>query len=139
MSGGEGEGERRGRGEGERRGEGGAEGGDGGGGEGRSEGRDLAVRWVVRGRVQGVGFRYYVRTHARELGLAGRVRNLPGGEVEIEAGGPAGKVRELEARIRQGPPGAAVAGLAEHALSAAVGAAAAARWGSRFDIDRYEG
>jgi acylphosphatase len=91
----------------------------------------LAMRWVVRGRVQGVGFRYFVRACARQLGLVGRVRNLPGGEVEIEAAGEAGKVRELAAEVRQGPPGARVLGIEEHALPDVPPG-----WDA-FDIDRY--
>ncbi|MBI5208906.1 MAG: acylphosphatase [Elusimicrobia bacterium] len=46
------------------------------------------VRAVVCGRVQGVGFRWFVRDAAARLGLAGWVRNLPDGSVELEAEGP---------------------------------------------------
>ncbi len=77
----------------------------------------MALRLRLRGRVQGVGFRYFVRGRARELGLAGRVRNLPNGEVEIEVAGEAEKVEELERQVREGPPGAAVTGVREEPLS----------------------
>jgi acylphosphatase len=70
---------------------------------------DGAVRLRVEGRVQGVGFRWYVREAARRLGLAGTVRNLPDGAVEIDAAGAADAISALERAAREGPPGAAVA------------------------------
>lgn len=88
-----------------------------------------AVRWLLAGRVQGVGFRYFVRQAARELGLAGRVRNLPGGQVEVEAAGEPEALGRLRERLRQGPPGARVAHLSEEELTAAP------PW-DRFEIDR---
>ena len=45
------------------------------------------VRMIVCGRVQGVGYRYYVKEQAQKLGIKGYVRNLPGGEVEVDAEG----------------------------------------------------
>jgi acylphosphatase len=68
-------------------------------------------RVVVRGRVQGVGFRWFVREHARTLKLAGWVKNLPDGMVELEVEGPAHKVAELMALVAEGPDGAVVAGV----------------------------
>jgi acylphosphatase len=91
-------------------------------------GERVALRLRLRGRVQGVGFRYFARGAARELGLVGRVRNLPDGKVEIEVAGEAAKVAELKAWLRRGPPGAAVTGLDEEPL------AAAPAW-ERFEID----
>jgi acylphosphatase len=59
---------------------------------------------VVRGRVQMVGFRYFVEAEAKKLGLAGWVRNGDGGAtVEVVAEGPPERLRELEAKLRQGP------------------------------------
>jgi acylphosphatase len=58
--------------------------------------------------VQGVGFRWFVRERARALGLAGWVRNLPGGEVEVAASGPDEALRALEAAVAEGPPSARV-------------------------------
>ncbi len=58
---------------------------------------------IVKGRVQGVGFRYFVRREAQELGLVGYVRNLPDDSVEVEAEGPPEKLEELRQRLWQGP------------------------------------
>ena len=74
-------------------------------------------RVVVRGRVQGVGFRWFVREHARTLKLAGWVKNLPDGMVELEVEGPANKVAELMALVAEGPDGAVVAGVDEVQIS----------------------
>jgi len=66
-------------------------------------------RVVVRGRVQGVGFRYYVVRNARDLGVCGTVRNCTDGAVEAVF--QAERVEALEAlirRIREGPPAARV-------------------------------
>lgn len=66
------------------------------------------VRLRVCGRVQGVGFRWFVREQGRRLGLAGYVRNEPDGAVLVEAEGPADLVATLEAAVRRGPDGARV-------------------------------
>lgn len=60
----------------------------------------------VRGRVQGVGFRWWTRAQATRLGLAGTVRNLDDGSVEVHLHGPAAVVDEMVRLLRQGPPGA---------------------------------
>ena len=65
-------------------------------------------RWLVRGTVQGVGFRWFVLRHARRLGLVGYVRNLPDGRVEVAASGEAAKLSELGRELWRGPAGAAV-------------------------------
>jgi len=57
----------------------------------------------VTGRVQGVGFRWWTQRTARGLGLGGSVRNLADGGVEVQAVGPADRVAELEAALREGP------------------------------------
>lgn len=62
----------------------------------------------VRGHVQGVGFRWWARSHARALGLAGSVRNCPDGTVEVKAWGPADRLAELRLLLAEGPPGARV-------------------------------
>ena len=62
------------------------------------------LRWVlIHGRVQGVGFRYFARARATFCGLAGYVRNLPDGEVEVRAAGAQDSLDELVCDLRQGP------------------------------------
>jgi acylphosphatase len=68
----------------------------------------VRVRLVVSGRVQGVGFRWFVREAARQHRLAGWVRNRPDGSVELEASGNDGAFRQFVEEIREGPPGARV-------------------------------
>jgi len=63
---------------------------------------------VVTGRVQGVGFRWFVVDAARRLDLTGWVKNLEDGSVEIHAAGPPEAVEELKALVSKGPPGARV-------------------------------
>lgn len=65
-------------------------------------------RAIVRGRVQGVGFRYSARDVARRSGVAGWVRNRPDGTVEVHAEGPAAAVEQLLDWLASGPPGASV-------------------------------
>jgi acylphosphatase len=62
-----------------------------------------ALHAVVRGDVQGVGFRYFVLRRARESRLAGRVRNRPDGSVECLAEGPRDVLERLLADLRRGP------------------------------------
>ena len=62
----------------------------------------------VSGRVQGVGFRWFVREEARRLGLSGWVTNLPTGEVEVDVGGEASAVDRLRLALGVGPTGATV-------------------------------
>lgn len=59
--------------------------------------REEEVRALVfvRGRVQGVGFRWWTRARALELGLSGHARNLPDGRVEVNAQGPRSAVERL--------------------------------------------
>lgn len=63
---------------------------------------------LVRGCVQGVGFRWGVTTRARSLGLGGSVRNLPDGGVEAFLEGPRDRVASLVDWCRHGPSGARV-------------------------------
>jgi acylphosphatase len=62
----------------------------------------------VRGRVQGVGFRYFVRREAVRLGLAGWVANESDGSVRVVADGPRDALETLLAALREGPPAAIV-------------------------------
>ena len=66
------------------------------------------VRWEVTGRVQGVGFRWFVRQQARRWGVRGWVRNRPDGSVEIAAAGTPDALDGLLAAVHRGPPGAEV-------------------------------
>jgi acylphosphatase len=68
----------------------------------------VRLHLLVRGRVQGVGFRWYVRELARKLGLSGWVRNCPDGAVEIAAEGSEEPLQRLQRELRIGPPGAVV-------------------------------
>lgn len=66
------------------------------------------VTALVRGRVQGVGYRAFVQRHARDLGLAGHVENLADGRVEVMAEGPKDDLDLLLVRVRNGPTHAEV-------------------------------
>ncbi len=68
----------------------------------------VARAWRVEGRVQGVGFRYFVVKRALELGLSGWTMNLYDGSVEVAAAGPEAALDALEAAISAGPPHARV-------------------------------
>jgi acylphosphatase len=68
----------------------------------------LAKRYLISGRVQGVGFRYFTHAVASREGLRGWVRNLPDGRVEAAAEGEHDALERFERRIRTGPPGARV-------------------------------
>lgn len=69
---------------------------------------NTTIHVEVTGRVQRVGFRWFVQEEARRAGLAGWVRNLPSGTVEVVAHGEAAAVERLRALLRDGPPGARV-------------------------------
>lgn len=72
---------------------------------------------LIDGRVQGVGYRWFARNAGRELGLTGKVRNLPDGRVEVHAAGDPDKLAELIGRLREGPPAARVQTIAEEELA----------------------
>jgi acylphosphatase len=63
---------------------------------------------LVRGRVQGVAFRYSACHEAQRLGLTGWVRNTQDGDVEVFAEGPRGKLDALLHWLHRGPPSARV-------------------------------
>lgn len=69
--------------------------------------------YVVRGTVQGVGFRYFVKQVACELELLGMVRNLDDGSVEVIAMGNEEQLSRLSGHLRLGPRGASVRGVEE--------------------------
>jgi acylphosphatase len=78
---------------------------------------DAGYRFVVRGRVQGVGFRWFVMRVANGLQLAGYVRNLPDGQVEVCAKGAPEALETLELELAQGPRGARVESVEKQKLS----------------------
>ena len=67
-----------------------------------------SVRVVVHGRVQGVGFRYFVLREAESMGIAGWVRNRADGAVEVDAEGARPDLERLVAALSRGPSGARV-------------------------------
>jgi len=60
-------------------------------------------RYIVSGRVQGVGFRWFVDREARIIGLVGWVRNNPDGNVEVLASGTEEQLANLRKRLKEGP------------------------------------
>ena len=68
----------------------------------------IARRYLISGRVQGVGFRYFTEEAAAREGVHGWVRNLPDGRVEAAADGDADAVERFERAMRHGPRGARV-------------------------------
>jgi acylphosphatase len=65
---------------------------------------EARAAWRVTGRVQGVGYRYFVARHAQALGLRGWARNLSDGSVEVQAMGTSGALSALERALAEGPP-----------------------------------
>jgi len=76
-----------------------------------------AARYVVRGRVQGVGYRYFVLRHAEELGVAGFARNQADGSVEVVAEGSDTALAKLEGLLREGPAFAHVNNVEREAIA----------------------
>lgn len=64
---------------------------------------DLSLRLVIHGRVQGVGFRYWMTREAEKRRLDGWVRNLPNGSVEALVSGPGAAVQDIIEACRRGP------------------------------------
>ena len=67
-----------------------------------------ARRYLISGRVQGVGYRAFAERAARETGVNGWARNLDDGRVEVHANGTGAQLDDFEARLRQGPRSADV-------------------------------
>ena len=76
-----------------------------------------ARRWFIRGRVQGVGYRYFAQHAAATLGLTGYTRNLDDGRVEVYALGLEGKLSEFAGILHAGPRWADVRGVEEQEAS----------------------
>ena len=71
----------------------------------------MIQRFFVAGQVQGVGYRWFVARHARDLGLAGYARNLADGRVEVVTRGDEASLARLEQILRRGPANAHVTGV----------------------------
>ncbi len=69
---------------------------------------ETSAHMIVKGLVQGVGFRYFVHRHATNLGLKGFAKNLYDGSVEIEVEGPRSSIEELIRLVKVGPRSAQV-------------------------------
>ncbi len=80
-----------------------------------------AKRYLVRGRVQGVGFRWFVEREAHLLGIAGWVRNNHDGSVEVLAQGTRDQLSGLHSRLREGPRAARVDAVEVSEASASAG------------------
>ncbi len=76
----------------------------------------MVLHFLIHGRVQGVGFRWFVQREAAELGLQGWVRNTDNGEVEVVASGPPEDLDELRAELKKGSRGSRVDKVIEHQL-----------------------
>ncbi len=72
---------------------------------------------LVKGRVQGVGFRWFVHREAAEIGLNGWVRNTDGGDVEIVASGSEQQLAELRTALQKGSRGSRVDSVVQHELA----------------------
>lgn len=68
----------------------------------------VARRWVMEGRVQGIGFRWYAMNHGQALGVRGWVRNRDDGAVEVVGLASPETIERLDALLAKGPPGARV-------------------------------
>ncbi|KAA6461838.1 acylphosphatase [Acidobacteria bacterium AB60] len=79
----------------------------------------MVLHFLIRGRVQGVGFRWFVHREASELELRGWVRNTEDGDVEVVASGTPDDLSELRRSLRQGPRGSRVDNVIEHRLEEA--------------------
>jgi acylphosphatase len=77
---------------------------------------NMVLHFLIQGRVQGVGFRWFVHREASGLDLSGWVRNTEDGDVEVVAHGNEADLAELRASLRRGPRGSRVDRLIEHHL-----------------------
>jgi acylphosphatase len=77
----------------------------------------MVRHYLIKGRVQGVGFRWYVHREAAALGLRGWVRNTDDGHVEVVAAGDPEVLTELQTALHKGSRGSRVDALIEHELA----------------------
>ena len=76
----------------------------------------MVLHFLIQGRVQGVGFWWFVHREASELALHGWVRNTEEGDVEVVASGTVEDLSELRASLKKGPRGSRVDRVIEHYL-----------------------
>ena len=81
----------------------------------------MVEHFLVKGRVQGVGFRWFVHREAAELGLRGWVRNTEDGHVEVLAAGAPEDLAELRAALGKGSRGSRVDQVLQHELAESEG------------------
>jgi acylphosphatase len=77
----------------------------------------MVLHFLIKGRVQGVGFRWFVQREAGELELRGWVRNTEDGDVEVVAAGEPDDLAELRSSLHRGPRGSRVDRVMEHSLA----------------------
>ena len=77
----------------------------------------MVIHFLIRGRVQGVGFRWFVHREAAELGLHGWVRNTDAGDVEVVASGAGEDLADLRTQLHKGSRGSRVDAVIEHELA----------------------
>jgi len=82
----------------------------------------MVQHFLVKGRVQGVGFRWFVQREAAEIGLRGWVRNTDGGDVEVLAAGEPDQLKDLALALGRGSRGSRVDAVVEHELVESEGA-----------------
>ena len=76
----------------------------------------MVHHFLIRGRVQGVGFRWFVHREAAELNLRGWVKNTDDGHVEVVAAGPPEDLAELRQALQKGSRGSRIDQILEHPL-----------------------
>ena len=82
----------------------------------------MVRQYLIKGRVQGVGFRWFVHREASALGLSGWVRNTEDGHVEVVAAGDPEPLAELEMALHKGSRGSRVDAVVGHDLAESEGA-----------------
>ena len=82
----------------------------------------MVCHYLIRGRVQGVGFRWFVQREAAEIGMRGWVRNTDEGHVEVVAAGAPEELAELKDALRKGSRGSRVDAVEEQELVESEGA-----------------
>jgi acylphosphatase len=86
-------------------------------GDGEKSGAETRL-YLVSGRVQGVGYRYFAMRTAQQFGVRGTVKNLRDGRVEVAAEADPETLAKFRAELERGPRGAAVSGVEEKAIDA---------------------